>query len=97
MKKWLQFFTFSFFSHKTSKEAAHRGYTNLFLGLLLSFAFLWGFLIALLLPPMAGPIDTLGRSLPPGLIAGGFAAFLAGDLYGFISWRKMEKRQQKTP
>lgn len=45
MKKWLQFFTFSFFSHKTSKEAAHRGYTNLFLGLLLSFAFLWAGLV----------------------------------------------------
>lgn len=43
----------------------------------LSFAFLWGILIALLLPPLAGPIDALGRSLPPGLIAGGFAAFLA--------------------
>ena len=26
-----------------------------------------------------------------------FMAFLANDLYGFISWRKMEKRQQKTP
>lgn len=26
-----------------------------------------------------------------------FVVFLVNDLYGFISWRKMEKRQQKTP
>ena len=25
-----------------------------------------------------------------------FAAFLVNDLYGFVSWRKMKKRQQKT-
>ena len=41
MKKWLKFFGFGFFSHKTSKEGAKRGYTNVFLGLLLAFAFIW--------------------------------------------------------
>ena len=41
MKKWVKFFICSFFSHKTSKEATQRGYSNLFLGLLLTFAFLW--------------------------------------------------------
>ncbi len=41
MKKWFRFFFLSFFSNKLSKEGEKRGYTNLFLGLLLSFAFLW--------------------------------------------------------
>ena len=41
MKKWLNFFCLSFFSDKTSKEGAKRGYTNVFLGLILAFAFLW--------------------------------------------------------
>lgn len=41
MKKWFQFFSLSFFSDKTSKDAMSRGYTNLFLGLVLAFALLW--------------------------------------------------------
>lgn len=41
----------SFFSDKASKEAAKRGYTNVFLGLLLAFALLWsGFVGAEMLP-----------------------------------------------
>lgn len=42
MIKWLKFFCLSFFSHKTSKEGARRGYSNVLLGLILSFALLWG-------------------------------------------------------
>ena len=41
MKKWLRFFCLSFFSDKTSKEGAKRGYTSFVLGLILAFAFLW--------------------------------------------------------
>lgn len=51
MKKWFQFFCFSFFSHKISKEGAKRGYTNVFLGLILAFAFIWmGFVGTDMLP-----------------------------------------------
>ena len=41
MKTWVQFFSLSFFSHKLSKEGTKRGYTNLLLGLILAFAFLF--------------------------------------------------------
>ena len=41
MKKWIKFFCLSFFSHKFSKEGARRGYTNIFIGLILAFVFLW--------------------------------------------------------
>lgn len=41
MKKWLKFFSCSFFSHKWSKEGARRGYINFFLSFILSLAFLW--------------------------------------------------------
>lgn len=51
MKKWIKFFCLSFFSDKISKEAAKRGYSNVFLGLLLTFAFLWcGFVGGEMLP-----------------------------------------------
>lgn len=51
MKKWFKFFCLSFFSDKTSKEAQKRGYTNVFLGLILSFVFLWiGYVGAEMLP-----------------------------------------------
>ena len=51
MKKWLRFFCLSFFSDKISKEGAKRGYTNVFIGLILTFAFLWvGFVGGDLLP-----------------------------------------------
>ena len=40
MKKWFKFFSLSFFSDKISKEAARRGYTNVFLGFVLTLAFL---------------------------------------------------------
>ena len=42
MKKWIKFFCCGFFSDKFSKEGAKRGYTNVFLGILLALAFLWG-------------------------------------------------------
>ena len=41
MKKWFKFFSLSFFSNRISKDGMSRGYTNLFFGLILSFAFLW--------------------------------------------------------
>ena len=41
MKKWFRFFCCSFFSDKISKEGAKRGYTNVFLGLMLTLVFLW--------------------------------------------------------
>ncbi len=51
MKKWFKFFFLGFFSHKTSKEGAKRGYSNFFLGLILAFVFLWmGFVGADMLP-----------------------------------------------
>ena len=51
MKKWLRFFGLSFFSDEISKEGAKRGYTNVFIGLILTFAFLWvGFVGGDLLP-----------------------------------------------
>ena len=51
MKKWFRFFGLSFFSHKISKEGARRGYTNVFLGLLLTFVLLWaGFVGGDMLP-----------------------------------------------
>lgn len=51
MKRWFRFFGLSFFSDKISKEGARRGYTNVFIGLLLSFAFLWaGFVGGDMLP-----------------------------------------------
>ena len=51
MKKWINFFCLSFFSDKMSKEAARRGYSNVFLGLLLTFALLWcGFVCGEMLP-----------------------------------------------
>ena len=51
MKNWFRFFGLSFFSDKISKEGAKRGYTNVFLGLLLAFAFIWaGFVGAEMLP-----------------------------------------------
>ncbi len=51
MKKWLRFFCLSFFSDKIAREGAKRGYTNVFLGLLLAFALLWmGFVGADMLP-----------------------------------------------
>ena len=51
MKKWIKFFGLSFFSDKASKEAAKRGYSNVFLGLLLTFALLWcGFVGGEMLP-----------------------------------------------
>ena len=51
MKKWLKFFFFGFFSDKYSKDGAKRGYSNVFLALLLTFAFLWlGYVGADMLP-----------------------------------------------
>lgn len=51
MKKWLSFFCLSFFSDKASREGAKRGYTNVFVALLLAFVFLWaGFVGADMLP-----------------------------------------------
>ncbi len=51
MKKWFKFFCFSFFSDKISKEGAKRGYTNVFIGLILALAFLWaGFIGGDMLP-----------------------------------------------
>ena len=51
MKKWLRFFSLSFFSDRISKEGARRGYTNVFLALLLSFVILWsGFVGVDMLP-----------------------------------------------
>ena len=51
MKKWFRFFCLSFFSDKISKEGAKRGYTNVFIGLLLAFVFLWaGFIGGEMLP-----------------------------------------------
>lgn len=45
MKKWFRFFCLSFFSDKISREAAKRGYTNVFWGLILAFAFIWAALV----------------------------------------------------
>ena len=42
MKKWFRFFGLSFFCDKISKEGAKRGYTNVLVGLVLAFVFLWG-------------------------------------------------------
>ena len=51
MKKWFRFFCLSFFSDKISKEGAKRGYTNVFIGLVLVFVFLWaGFVGGDMLP-----------------------------------------------
>ena len=51
MEKWIKFFCLSFFSDKSSKEAAKRGYSNVFLGLFLTFALLWcGFVGGEMLP-----------------------------------------------
>ena len=51
MKKWFRFFTLSFFSHKISREGIKRGYTNIFLGFVLTLIFLWaGYLGADMLP-----------------------------------------------
>ena len=51
MKKWFKFFCLSFFSHKISKEGAKRGYTNVFIGLILALVFLWaGFIGGDMLP-----------------------------------------------
>lgn len=51
MKKWIRFFCLSFFSDKISKEGAKRGYTNVFIGIILSFVFLWaGFVGGDMLP-----------------------------------------------
>lgn len=41
MKKWLKFFSLSFFSDKISKDGARRGYGNVLLGLILALVFLW--------------------------------------------------------
>ena len=45
MKKWFRFFSLSFFSHSISKEAARRGYTNVFLGFVMALALLWSALV----------------------------------------------------
>lgn len=51
MKKWFKFFFLGFFSDKISKEGARRGYTNVFVGLILSLVFLWtGFVGGDMLP-----------------------------------------------
>lgn len=51
MKKWFRFFFLGFFSDKISKEAARRSYTNVFIGLILAFIFLWsGFMGSYMLP-----------------------------------------------
>ena len=51
MKKWVKFFFCSFFSHKTAKEGARRGYSNAFLGFALALVFLFsGFVGAEMLP-----------------------------------------------
>ena len=51
MKKWFRFFGLSFFSDKISKEGAKRGYTNVFIGLVLVFVLLWaGFVGGDMLP-----------------------------------------------
>ena len=51
MKKWFNFFCLSFFSDKVSKEGAKRGYTNVFVALVLAFVFIWsGFVGADTLP-----------------------------------------------
>lgn len=41
MKKWFNFFVFSFFSHKSAKEGARRGFGSLFLSFVLTLIFLW--------------------------------------------------------
>ena len=41
MKKWFNFFVFSFFSHKSAKEGARRGFGSLFLSFVLNLIFLW--------------------------------------------------------
>ena len=41
MKKWVEFFFLSFFSHGKAKEGARRGYTNVLLSLTLSLVFMW--------------------------------------------------------
>lgn len=51
MKKWFRFFALSFFSDIISKEGKTRGYTNVFLGLLITLVFIWsGFVGAEMLP-----------------------------------------------
>lgn len=51
MKKWLNFFFLSFFSHKTAKEGTRRGYSNTFLAFVLALVFLWiGFFSADMMP-----------------------------------------------
>lgn len=51
MKKWFKFFCLSFFFDKDSKEGAKRGYTNVFIGLILALVFLWaGFVGGEMLP-----------------------------------------------
>ena len=51
MKKWFRFFGLSFFSDKRSKEGTKRGYTNVFLGIVLALVFIWaGFVGGEMLP-----------------------------------------------
>ncbi len=51
MKKWLKYFFLGFFSHKTAKEGARRGYTNTFFGFVLALVIMWsGFVGGDMLP-----------------------------------------------
>ena len=51
MKKWLNYFFLGFFSHKTAKEGARRGFTNTFLGFVLALVLVWaGFVGGDMLP-----------------------------------------------
>lgn len=51
MKKWLKFFFLGFFSHASSRDGLKRGYTTVFLSLVLSLVFIWsGFLFSFMLP-----------------------------------------------
>ena len=51
MKKWFKCFFLGFFSHRLAKESSKRGYTAVFLSLVLALVFIWsGFLGAYMLP-----------------------------------------------
>ena len=53
MKKWFKFFFLNFFSHKSAREGAKRGYTNVFVSFILALMFLWASFIGSDMLPFA--------------------------------------------
>ena len=52
MKKWLKFIFFSFFSHKTAKEGARRGFLNVLLVFVLALVLLWAAMVGAEMLPL---------------------------------------------